>query len=131
VREGAIDALILADALASYSTAFTRANSLINGSASEASVLVDAKFDTGSFDVPLLLVQSFQQAQGILGELKTALELAFILGIVRNPDSLIELLKFLKGSPPERVTQRSDGVQYELGGEQKVVPRTTSGIRHK
>lgn len=125
VREGTIDALILADALASYSAAFTRANFLINGSESEASVLVDANFDEGSFDVPLLLVQSFKQAQGIFGGLKTALELAFIIGIVRNPDSVVDLLRFLKGRPPERVSPQNDGVEYELDGEKKTVPQTT------
>ena len=120
VSQGTIDALDLADALKSYSEAFTRANFLINGRESQASVLVDGNFETGSFDVPLLLVQSFQQAQGIIGELKNALELAFILGLVHNPDSLIALLKFLKGTPPERTSARDTGVEFELGGERRL-----------
>lgn len=128
VREGTIEARVLGAALSAYSEAFTRANFLVNGRNSEADVLVDAKFESGSFDVPLLLVQSYQQAQGIIGELKNALELAVILGFVHNPGSLIELLKFLKGEPPERVTPVENGVQYERSGEKKTVPKLTDTL---
>lgn len=128
VRHGTIDALDLAEALKAYSETFIRANSLINGRESQASVLVDGHFDTGSFDVPLLLVQSFQQAQGVIGEVKNALEIAFIIGLVKNSDSLIDLLRFLRGTPPTKVTPGADGVEYERDGDKKTVPQTTSTL---
>ncbi|MGE5110554.1 MAG: hypothetical protein ACM3JB_06845 [Acidobacteriaceae bacterium] len=122
VRTGTIDARVLGTALTAYSEAFSRANALVNGREAQAAVRVDANFQTGSFDVSLVLVQGIlENAQTLLDAAKTALELALLLGIIKHPESVIALLKFLKGGKPEKVSKLGDKVQVEFNGLKKEV----------
>ena len=93
---------------------------------SEASIRVDAKFERGSFDVLLQLAQGLLgQAQGIISNLKTAFELAVLLGIIHKSGSLIDLLKFLQGKKPDKVVKGDETVEVELNGVKKTVNHIT------
>ena len=49
VKSGTIDARLLAESLAGYSEVFSRADAILNGSGSQAVVLVQSNFESGSF----------------------------------------------------------------------------------
>lgn len=128
VSAGAIDARLLADTLAGYSEVFKRANELANGERSEASVLVQTGFKSGSFVADLLFVQHL--AVG-LAPLITAYsfldanQLAELLGFLVkevSEDSLLGLYKWLKGGNPEKVEQISDcKVELTIGQNKKQI----------
>src|SRR5438876_7361135 len=61
VKTGTIDAHLLAESLLGYSEVFTRANAILNGEASQAAVLVQSDFKTGSFVAGLELVQNISE----------------------------------------------------------------------
>jgi len=126
VKSGTIDARVLGTALTAFTDAFIRADTIVNGKKSEASIRVDAKFERGSFDVLLQLAQGLLgQAQGIISNLKTAFELAVLLGIIHKSGSLIDLLKFLRGKKPDKVVKGDETVDIELNGVKKTVNHIT------
>src|SRR5215472_12195577 len=98
VQAGTIDARLLAEALAGYSEIFRRANEIANGEASEAAVLVESNFRSGSFIAGLQLEQHVETAKHLIThhEFLTAGGLAALIGFIKNAGSLIELLKSLK-----------------------------------
>jgi hypothetical protein len=106
VRSGAVDARILAASLVGYTDVFTRANTIANGEASAAAVMVESNFKNGSFVFQLRLAQSLLEgAQNLIThhEFLSASALAAALGfIAHNKDSLIELWKWLRGKKPDK-----------------------------
>ena len=121
VQSGTIDARVLGTALTAFTDAFhTVPDAIVNGKNSEASIRVDAKFERGSFDVLLQLAQGLLgQAQGIISNLKTAFELAVLLGIIHKSGSLIDLLKFLQGKKPDKVVKGDETVEVSVKRSEK------------
>src|SRR5690242_1793040 len=103
VQEGKIDAQLFGDALAGYSLIFRRANAIANGDASQAAVLVESDFKTGSFIVGLQFEQHLlDTALNLITnhQFLTAGSLASLIGFVKVVkkggewgDSLIDLWK--------------------------------------
>ncbi len=126
VQEGAINARLLADALAGCSDIFTRSNEIVNGETSEAVVLVQSDFKRGSFIINVQLVQELvQHAKQLITAhpLLSAGSLAGIIGFVsKNKDTLIELFKSLKGKKPDKVTPAgNNSFEITFGQNKKVV----------
>ena len=123
VRSGSIDARLLAESLTAYSIVFQRANEIVNGDRSNAAVRVRATLKAGSLGVPLELIQDLlEQGQTLLGfDYKTALQLAILVGLIWHKDSLMALLKSLKGKKPEKVVKVEGGFQFEFAGQKKIV----------
>ncbi len=93
-------------------------------------MLVESNFEHGSFDISLELIQNILvQASRLITShhFLNAAELATAIGLAwHNKDSLIELLKWLKGEKPERVTQVGNNVEFVLFGQKKVVSNTVN-----
>lgn len=129
VKSGMIDARLLADSLAGYSEVFTRANSLINGQASEATVLVQSEFKSGSFVAGLQFAQNIvEQAQHLITAhtFFDAAGLTAVIGFAWKhrdvvKDSLIDLYKWLKGGKPDRAVQMGSSTELTLGQNKKTV----------
>ena len=127
---GRIKADLLAEALLGSSQIFGRANGIVNGPTSTASVLVQSDFKTGSFVVELQLVHDIV---GEIGRLigrhpaASATVLAVIIGFIRGDhetikESLIDLFKWLKGRKPDSSTSIDNtNVEVTLGQNRKVV----------
>ncbi len=132
VRAGVIDARLLAESLSGYSDVFTRANTIVNGEASEAAVLVHSDFRQGSFIAGLEFVQSIsEQGQHLITghHFLDAATLAAVIGFVlKNKDavkeSLIDLYKWLKGKKPDQAVQVGNSVEITLGHNKKTVSTT-------
>ncbi len=128
LRGGKINAEVLGTTLAAFSDVFTRANELANGDASEARVFVESKFAAGSFDVNVQLVQDIiETARGLITAhpFLSASELAVAIGIVwSKKESLIKILKWLKGGKPEKITQSRNNVDLVFLGQKKTVSNT-------
>ena len=128
VQSGMIDARLLAESLAGCSEIFRRANQIANGEASEAAVLVESEFKSGSFVAGLQLEQHvIETARGLITnyEFLTAGGLAALIGFVKKGESvgesLVDLWKWLKGKKPERVTQIGNNTEITLGSNKKTV----------
>jgi hypothetical protein len=128
VRQGTINARLLADALIGCSDVFTRANQIVNGEASEAVVLVQSDFKRGSFVVDVQLVQGVvEHAKHLITShpFLSSSSLASIIGFVsRNKDSLIDLYKWLKGKKPDKIASVKDNNYEVTFGQNK---KTVSG----
>jgi hypothetical protein len=129
VKAGTIDARLLSDSLAGYSEVFARANSIINGEASEAAVLVVSNFKHGSFVAGLQLVQNIvEQSQQLITahNFFDAAGLSAVIGFAwKNrdavKDSLIDLYKWLKGGKPDKAVQIGNNTEITLGQNKKTV----------
>lgn len=128
VRQGVIDAQLLADALAGYSALFRRANDIANGSASEAGVLVESEFKKGSFIVSLQFEQHLLEiAENLIThhQFLTASGLVTAIGLISRGsewgESLIDLWKWLRGRKPENVTQTGNTSEITFGRNKKNV----------
>ena len=127
VDEGRIDAGALAQSLAGYSGLFRRANAVINGDASEAAVLVESKFEPGSFIVNLQLDQHLIEAVGNFithHQFLTAASLASAIGLIKRTEwgeTLIDVWKWLKGKRPDEVSQTGNNTEITLGTNRKTV----------
>lgn len=137
VKEGTIDARLLAESLLGYSEVFTRANAILNGEASEAVVLVESDFKRGSFVTGLDLVQNIaDQARHLITAhpFLDATGLATIIGFVwKNKeavkDSLIELFKWLRGKNPDKTLQVGDNnTEITFGVNKKIVNNLTLNL---
>ena len=130
VASGKMDARLLGTSLAAYSEVFRRANELANGEVSEAVVLVESNFKTGSFDVSLELVQNIiESAKALITAhpFLSAAELAAALGFLWSKrESLLSVLKWLKGERPETITQTGNDVDLILFGQKKTVSNTVN-----
>jgi hypothetical protein len=130
VESGKIDARVLGTSLTAYSEVFQRANSLANGEASEAVVLVESNFQKGSFDVNLQLVQNIvENAKALITAhpFLSAGELAAAIGFLWSKrESMMSVLKWLKGEKPERVTQTGNNVELVLFGQKKTITNTVN-----
>jgi hypothetical protein len=128
VRQGTINARLLADALIGCSDVFTRANQIVNGEASEAVVLVQSDFKRGSFVVDVQLVQGVvEHAKHLITShpFLSSSSLASIIGFVsRNKNSLIDLYKWLKGKKPDKIASVKDNNYEVTFGQNK---KTVSG----
>src|SRR5713101_7644268 len=85
VKAGTIDARLLAESLLGYSEVFTRTNTIVNGEASQATVLVQSEFKAGSFVAGLELVQNItEQAAHLITthEFLSAGALAGVIGFL-------------------------------------------------
>jgi hypothetical protein len=129
VNAGTIGAQLLADSLAGHSEIFTRVNALVNGTESNAVVLVRSDFKRGSFVAGLQYVQTFvEEAQRVLATHPgfDASGLVGIIGFVWKRrevvESLLDFYKRLKGEKPKD-TKKVDGnnVELTLGDGNKVV----------
>ena len=128
VESGKIDASVLGNALTGYNELFRRANELANGEASQAVVFVESDFKTGSFDVTVQLVQTLiENAKSLITAhpFLSAAELAAAIGLVvwHKRESLIGVLKWLRGHKPDKVTQRHFGIRRSRSAR--------SGCRHQ
>ena len=127
VDEGRIDAGALAQSLAGYSGLFRRANAVINGDASEAAVLVESKFEQGSFIVNLQLDQHLIEAAASFithHQFLTAASLASAIGLIKRTEwgeTLIDVWKWLKGQKPDEVAQTGNNTEITLGTNKKTV----------
>jgi len=129
VKTGTINARLLAESLAGYSEVFARANSIINGGASDAVVLVESDFKPGSFIASLQFVQNVvEQAQHLITahSFLDAAGLTAVIGFAwKNrdvvKDSLIDLYKWLKGGNPDRAIQVGNNTELTLGQNKKTV----------
>lgn len=130
VRGGTVDAHVLATALQSYSEAYQRANEVMNGRNSQAAVRVQADFRGGSFKVGLQLFQDMlSNGQLLLDSAKTAVEIAIALGLIKHKDSLLSLLKFLKGEKPDKITPKGKSrIEVTIGSKKKEVSHTTINL---
>lgn len=130
VDSGKIDAYALGISLAAYSEVFQRANALANGSESDAVVLVESEFKTGSFEVNLQLIQTTLETGKALitaHPFLSAFDLSVLLGLLwKNRESLIEVLKWLKGRKPDKVVQQGNNVDLILFGQKKTVTNTVN-----
>jgi hypothetical protein len=130
VESGKIDARVLGTSLTAYSEVFQRANELANGEASEAVVLVESNFQKGSFDVNLQLVQNIVETAKALitaHPFLTAGELAAAIGFISSKrESLMSVLKWLKGEKPEKITQTGNEVELVLLGQKKTITNTVN-----
>lgn len=130
LESGKIDARLLGASLVAYSEVFRRANELANGEVSEAAVLVEANFETGSFDVSLELIQNIvESAKAFITahQFLSAAELAAALGFLWSKRaSLLSVLKWLKGKKPETITQEGNNVDLVLFGQRKTVSNTVN-----
>ncbi len=129
VKSGTIDARLLAESLAGYSEVFSRANAILNGSESEAAVLVQSNFESGSFITGLEFVQNLVAgAQRLIAThpVYDATTLAGIIGFIWKKreivESVIELLKRFKHEKPTEI-KKVDGnnVELTLGDNNKVI----------
>ena len=127
VDEGRIDAGALAQSLAGYSGLFRRANVVINGEASEAAVLVESKFEPGSFIVNLQLDQHLiETAANFIThhQFLTPASLASAIGLIKRTEwgeTLIDVWKWLKGKRPDEVSQTGNNTEITLGTNRKTV----------
>jgi hypothetical protein len=130
VEAGTIDARLLGDSLAGYSDIFRRVNFVVNGEGSEAAVLVQANFKSGSFIAELQFVQDFLlQANQFIGthQVLTAAELSALIGFIWKyrenlGESLIDLYKWLKGKKPDKAVQLGNNlVELSIGTNKKIV----------
>lgn len=129
VRDGLIDASLLAESLAGYSQVFNRANDVLNGEDSEAVVFVQSEFRKGSFIVALQLVQTISEhgrqlisAHPILDS--TGIASALGLGWQHKEtikDGLVGLYKWLKGKKPDSALSVGDSTEVTLGVNKKNV----------
>jgi hypothetical protein len=133
VKEGTIDARLLAESLLGYDEVFTRANSIINGHESTASVLVRSEFKGGSFIAGLEFVQNVtaQGAQlitahkflgagalaGLIGFLPSELAREFVKDFTK--ETVLSLFRWLRGKKPEDVKPVSDE-KLELKSGQEI-----------
>jgi hypothetical protein len=136
VKTGMIDARLLAESLSGYSEVFTRVNTLLNGEASEAAVLVQSDFKAGSFVANLQFVQSIADQSRHLITAHTFLDaasLASVIGfILQNQElvkeSLLDLYKWLKGKKPDKAVQVGNSVEITFGPNKKSVTNVTYNL---
>jgi hypothetical protein len=135
VKAGTIDARLFAESLSGYSEVFTRANTIVNGDASEAAVLVLSDFKAGSFIAGLEFVQNVtDQAQHLITghHFFDAAGLASIIGfILKNKevkDSLLDLYKWLRGKKPDKAVQIGNTVEITFGQNKKTVSNVTYNL---
>lgn len=136
VKSGTIDAKLLAESLVGYSEVFTRANAMINGEASQAAVLVQSDFKSGSFVAGLELVQNIsEQAARLITshQFLDASALGLLIGFVPAEvakefakefakDTVVGLFKWLKGKKPDEVKKvENDAVELTSGRESTTV----------
>ena len=110
-KAGTIDARLLAESLLGYDEPFVRANSLVNGDASIAAVMLQSEFRSGSFIAGLDFVQNIteQAAKLITGhQFQDARALAGLIGFLPSDltrevlkeftkETVIGLFRWLKG----------------------------------
>jgi len=135
VETGSIEARLLAESLVGYSELFTRANSLVNGEASQAAVRVQTGFKGGSFVASLEFVQNVaEQAAQLITAHKfyDAAALIGIIGFIKREavkESLIELYKWLKGKKPDQVNQVGNKeLELVFGVQRKNVTSVTYNL---
>lgn len=137
VKSGMIDARLLAESLAGYSEVFTRSNSIANGDASEAAVLVRSEFKGGSFIAGLELVQNFtEQARHLITghPFFDAAGLGTLIGFIAKHgevirDSLLDVYKWLKGRKPDKVVQIGNNTtEISIGSDKKIVSNLTLNL---
>lgn len=136
VKEGTIDARLLAESLLGYSEVFTRANSLVNGDVSRAIVLVQSDFRGGSFIAGLELVQNFtDQAANLITahHFLTAGPLAGAIGLLSTDigkevvkdilkETVVGLFKRWGGKKPDEVKPVDpETVELKRGNESVTV----------
>lgn len=136
VKSGTIDARLLAESLLGYSEVFTRANTIVNGEASQAAVLVQSDFKPGSFVAGLELVQNITEQAGhlitahkfysaralanLIGFLPKELATEFAKELVK--DTVIGLFRWLRGKKPDEVKPiDNDKVEIRSGNEVETV----------
>jgi hypothetical protein len=135
VKSGTIDARLLAESLLGYSEVFTRANAIVNGGESQASVLVQSEFKAGSFIAGLELVQNIsEQAAHLITahQFLGAGSLAGVIGFLPEfgkefikdlaKETVIGLYKWLKGKRPDEVKSAgNEGIELRSGQDSKTV----------
>lgn len=136
VKEGTIDARLLAESLLGYNEVFTRANSLVNGDVSQASVLVQSDFKGGSFIAGLELVQNFtEQAANLITahHFLTAGPLAAAIGLLSTDigkevvkdilkETVVGLFRRFTGKKPDEVKRVDpETVELKKGNESATV----------
>ena len=129
VKNGTIDASLLAESLTGYSRTYLRANELLNGEVSEAVVLVQAEFRKGSFIVDLQLVQTVVESAKQLISAHSILDSAGLvsaLGFAWSSrsdikDGVIDLIKWLKGKKPDSTLSLGSSIEVTLGANKKIV----------
>lgn len=136
VRAGTIDARLLAESLLGYNEVFVRANSLINGDASVAAVMVQSEFKSGSFIAGLEFTQNIteQAANLITGhQFSDARALAGFIGFLPpdltrevlkefTKETVIGLFRWLKGRKPDEVKPAgTDRLELKSGQESTTV----------
>jgi hypothetical protein len=135
VKDGLMDASLLAESLAGYSHTFNRANDLLNGEDSEAVVFVQSEFRKGSFIVDLQLVQTISEHARQLISAHPILDSAGIssaLGLGWQhketiKDGLVGLYKWLKGKKPDSALSVGDSTEVTFGVNKKTV---TNNVFH-
>ncbi|MHB1672633.1 MAG: hypothetical protein ACYCSP_00130 [Acidobacteriaceae bacterium] len=122
-----IDARLLAGSLNGYSEVFRRTDEIVNGEASQASVLVRSHFRPGSFIAEVQLVQNVvENAKHLIisHQFIGAEGLAGLIGFAFKDtmkESLIDLYKWLKGEKPNKAVRIGDNVEVTLGQNKKMV----------
>lgn len=136
VQAGTIDARLLGESLLGYNEVFTRANYLVNGQESTASVLVQSEFKSGSFIAGLEFVQNvteqgsrlitahqFLGADGLIGLVGfLPSELAREVLKEFTKDTVISLFRWLRGKRPDEVKPvGTDKVELKSGDDHRIV----------
>lgn len=122
VKQGTIDARLLAESLLGYNAVFTRANSIVNGPESTAAVLVESEFKSGSFIAGLEFVQNVTEhgtqlitaheflnagaLAGLIGFLPAELAREFVKDFTK--ETVLSLFRWLRGKKPEDVKPAGD-----------------------
>ncbi len=103
----------LAPALLAFSELIETSNQILNPSNSKISVKIKGSFQSGSFDIALVLSQSIDGLLGFLtsNTVEAPLNLLAILGFCTGTNSVIDLLKKLKGREPTKIIKKGENVE--------------------
>ena len=117
VEPGRIDVADFVAALKGYAGLFKQANAILNGEFSRTEVFVESGFKQGSFIAHLCFVQDLAANLITTHQFFSATGLLEVLGYIwKNKDSVLDLLKMLKGHDPEQVVTQGDRSQVVYGG---------------
>jgi hypothetical protein len=117
LSEHEMDANDLAPALLAFSELIETTNEIINANHSKISVKIKGSFQSGSFDVGLILHQSTNNLFDFMTSkyVEAPINLITLIGLAGG--GLIGLIKNLKNKKPEKVIKKGDNVEIIVENE--------------